>query len=339
MLLFNELEKETDDIVILDTNIVINLEQRKCSQIDLSALTNIFNIDVKPFITDLSFCELIIGSRNLSDFQFHYNELNQMEFMICGSSERLGNFLSTFNYDNLNSDEQFDLFKQKIIELKNNALFPIFSNLFHLYVKTCIMVFHEIDAFYWYDAFLVFNYIFSYQNKELDDVLFQCYETFVDDKEESKKLVKNLFYELITNLLIKYKPNKYFEEDIKQRLTIALKQSNFSILFKKWRGKNNLYDKYWLNKVYIMKTREMIDSNDVSPILTDGTCFILSKIIFDNANYNAHDLVDLFNISFASNNHINVHYYTNDFKKKWSGFVEIEKSLRPHIKLLFNELK
>ena len=94
---FSELEKETNKIVIVDTNRLINLEKRKCSLVDLKAINRIFDLDICPFITDLSFCDLVLGCRDVSDFKLHIKEINDMEFIMCGSYEPMCNFLQ-LNY-------------------------------------------------------------------------------------------------------------------------------------------------------------------------------------------------------------------------------------------------
>lgn len=73
---FDELEKITDSIVLVDTNVVINLENRQCSDNDLKAISNILTTDIKLFLTDLSYCELIAGCRNLEDFK-HYLKVSR----------------------------------------------------------------------------------------------------------------------------------------------------------------------------------------------------------------------------------------------------------------------
>ena len=138
--IIEEMAKETNDIVIVDTNVIINLEHYDYSNIDLKAICNIFDTDIKPFVTDLSFCELIIGSNCLENFKSHCKELNVMEFMLCGNNEELSDFLFNANYDLIQDDESFKAFKESIVNLRNKALFPMFHSLASLYIKTSIMV-------------------------------------------------------------------------------------------------------------------------------------------------------------------------------------------------------
>lgn len=335
MRLMEEIKEYTDEIVLVDTNIIINLEQRKCSPIDLKAICKIFDGDIKPFLTDLSYCELIIGCRDIKDFQFHSKELNEMGFMLCGMNEPLCNYLSNLDYDSIKTNKELNHLKKTIAKLRNDVIFPMFSSLFRLYCKVCIMAFHEEDKNYWDNAFFIFNEIFQNKVKELNDLLLDCYEKFIDVKKESKRLIKDVFTELLINLLVYTKPDKYEEDEVSLRIDQALIASNFTNLVKRWGIKSNKEDSEWLSKGFIVKTRKIVDMNDEFPIISDGICFLLSQIIFNNANYNSHDFIDLFNIYFASKQEIKMHYYSND-KKKWNRFIEIEKALRPNLKFYFN---
>ena len=113
---FDELSKETNDIFLVDTNVLINLEKKECSTIDNKAVINIINQDIKPFLTDLSFCELIAGCRNINDYNFHCKNICDMEFLLCGFYKPLCDYLSSIDYNNYNnifSDDEFDTFKSK----------------------------------------------------------------------------------------------------------------------------------------------------------------------------------------------------------------------------------
>ena len=337
MHLLSELSNEIDHIVLVDTNLFINFEHCEYSAIEFKSFKAMLKTNCKPFFTDLSFCELIVGCRNLSDYKYHCNNLNNMEFMLCGAYEPLCKFLSSFNYNLINNDEEFNDFKAKVIGLRNKALYPIFLRMLELYIKICIMNFHKSDREYWNHAFFIFNDIFydECNNKEFNDLIFEHYEKFVDDKHESKKLIKDLFNELISKLLVYANPEKYIEEEIYVKLQEIISPKNFINLFKELNAFPNKSDKDWLIKGFIKSTRKLIDIKDESPIITDGICFIVSKIIFNGASFNAHDLIDLFNIYFSTSGDVNFHYFTNDCKK-WGEFVRIENSLRPNIKISLN---
>ena len=333
--MMEELESETEDIVILDTNVIINLEHHDYSNIDLKAISAIFNTDIKPFITDLSFCELIIGSNSIEDFKFHFKELNDMEFLFCGNNEDLSKYLSETEYELINNDETFMEFKEQVVNLRNTLLFPMFSALASLYIKISIMVFQRVDRNYWDYAFYIFNELFLNHNTEYNDILFDCYRTFVDDEKESKKLVSSLFRELLVTLLTTVKPEKYIEEEVRMKLDKTLTSKNYSATIQSLEIKRNSNDKWWLEKGFIIKTRQLIDIDDDSPVISDGLCFIVSQIIFHGANYNSHDLIDIYNIYFSTKQKVTAHYYTND-KKRRKDYTNIELSLRPELRINYN---
>lgn len=332
----NELEKQTKDMVLVDTNVVINLEQRKCSNIDLMAIQAVLMYGVRPFLTDLSFCELVIGSTSISIFKDHCKELNEMEFLLCGDNEELSNYLSEIDFNAIHTEVSFSKFRKDVINLRNKTLFPMFYALINLYIKTSIMVFQKTDKEYWDYAFFIFNEIFIKHSKEYDDILYDCYKTFVDDKEESKMLVSGLFIEFLIAILIKAKPDKYKEDEARAKLEQCLNSKNYSKMFKTSGLMSGEEDDYWLEKSYIVKSRKIIDKNNDFPIIADGICFINSQIIFHNANYSAHDLIDLYNIYFSAKQNVTTHYFTND-KKRWLTFSKIEKMLRPELKFNFNK--
>ena len=100
---------------------------------------------------------MIIGCRDINDFQLHSKELNEMEFMLCGMHEPLCNYLSNLDYDLIKTNNEFNDLKKNIVKLRNDVMFPLFSSLFVLYCKICIMAFHENDKNYWDYAFFIFN--------------------------------------------------------------------------------------------------------------------------------------------------------------------------------------
>lgn len=334
--MMEELKPETNDIVIVDTNVVINLEHHDCSNIDLNAISNIFKHDIRPFITDLSFCELVIGSNCLKDYKNHCKELNDTEFLLCGNNEELSKFLSETNCDLILDDSSFYKYKEEVIDLRNRALFPMFYSLVNLYIKVSIIVFQKVDRYYWDYAFIIFNEIFANHNNEYNDILYDCYKSFVDDKKESKKLISSLFAELLVTLLTTIKPDKYIEDEVRTKLGQTLTSKNYSETVKSLGIEKNAKDKWWLEKEFIVKTRQIIDKDNECPIITDGLCFVISQIIFHGANYNSHDLIDLYNIYFSAKQDVTVHYFTND-KTRWSDYCEVEKSLRPETKINYNK--
>lgn len=332
---FDEISKIANDVVLFDTNVVINLENRKSSNIELYAILRLFDTDVRPLITDLSFCELVIGCRELSDLKRHLSELIDMEFMTCGWYEPMCRFLSTFDFDQMN-DSTFIQFKQKCKELRNKVIYPVYYRMLKLYIFTCILLFHEIDKSYWYDAFMLLNDVLIDNKKAFKSIISDCYKEFIDDKRESKQLIKDVFEELLINLLVNKYPKKYNRLELKNRLLKDLIPANFSMLLKTWKVYNVNNDSNWNIRGYIEHVRKVIENKNDNPIVIDGICFLVARILFNKANYNSNDLIDLLNISFASRNDVNIHYYTNDYSHKWNEFIKLEKIFYPDINIFFN---
>ena len=138
---FDELVKLATDVVLFDTNVVINLEHRNSSNVEFAAVLKLIETDIRPLITDLSFCELVIGCRELSDLKTHLNQLEAMEFMTCGWYEPMCVFLSSFDYDQIDEDS-FKLFKQNCIKLRDEVVYPVYYKMFKLYIISCILLFH-----------------------------------------------------------------------------------------------------------------------------------------------------------------------------------------------------
>lgn len=117
----------------------------------------------------------------------------------------------------------------------------------------------------------------------------------------------------------------------------SLLPKNFSLLLKLWHVKKDNNEKNWNMKGYIKKTRKIIGCKNDNPILIDGICFLVARMLLNNANYNPNDLIDLLNISFSSMNTVRVHYYTNDHSHYWKDFIDIEKTFFPENNIFFNE--
>ncbi len=332
---FDELVKLTTDIVLLDTNVVINLENRNSSSIEIAAVLKMFDTDIKPFITDLSFCELVIGCREPSDLKRHLDSLDDMEFMTCGWHEPMCVFLSGFDYSQIENDS-FELFKENCLKLRDEVIYPVYYKMLKLYIISCILLFHELDKLYWYEVFMLFNRIFENNEKEFISIIKDCYKEFINNKNQSKKLIKDIFECLIIDLLVNEYPNKFDEGELKTKLEKALTSSNFSKLLKKWNVRKTGNNSNWNIKGYIERVRGIIAGKNENPIVVDGICFLVAKILFNGANFNLNDLIDLLNISFASRNDLKVHYFTNDYSHKWNDFIELEKEFHPNINIYFN---
>lgn len=337
MHLLDELKEETDDIVLVDTNILINIENKKCSNIDYKAINKLFSYEIKPLLTDLSFCEVMIGCKNIENYKNHFNELTSMEFLFCGNYRPLCKYLSTYDYLRIDNDIELNKFKNRIREYRNKITFTFFERLFYLYIVVSINILQRIDKYYWDEAYLLFKYNYGSKDKLVNKIIRSAFNNCVDNKEWSKELIKPLFNTILTELLKKKNPDKYIDGEVDKKLETALTSKNYSSFVQKWKTKKNPKDQYWLNKTFIINTRKIIDENDDNPIITDGICFILSQVIFNDAKYNARDMIDLYNIDFALRKNMRIHYFTNDCTHRWQHFIKIERDLRPTIEILFNE--
>ena len=139
-------------------------------------------------------------------------------------------------------------------------------------------------------------------------------------------------------LIMESMPNKYKREELEKKIIEVLKPSNYECVLSKLQQsikiKKNIKSYKYVN--FISRTLKFIDLNDDYPVLSDGLCFICSKIIFNNGGFHRNDLIDLYNIYIASKQELNIHYFTDDTNDR-SLFIEVEKNLRPNIKILFNE--
>jgi len=330
MIDFDDIKDEIDELILIDTNVLINLEHRQCSNIDLKAISHLINNDCRPLLTELSFCELVIGCTNINDFIFHIKELDDMEFILCGFNEKLGSFLSNNNYNLIKSDEYFIKFKNELIDIRDDVLFPCFYKILFLYSKLSCILLVQTDCEYWKEAVLTFEKFYNEFNAKYFDLVKVVYKEFINDK----KLVQELFISVIVQLISLVEITKYKISDLESIIRNLLTKKKFSEItgflnIKTNEGANGMI------KNFIIKFRNQITIKNDEELVNDGICYLVYKMVFNGANFNSHDLIDIMNIGFASKNVVTTHYYTNDVKR-WKDFIEIEKVLRPNKKILLN---
>lgn len=338
MFFIKDFKKVSDSIVLIDTNCLINLVHKNCTKIDLDAIKKIFDNGIKPCITDLSFCELIVGCNNLNEFRNLYNDLSDMEFMNFVVNEPLLNLFKEYNYFSVDSEFQFLEFKSKSIKLMRKIIFPLFMRLFNFYLSTCIEVLRRNDGEYFEDAYRLFFVIYNDEvhSQEFNRLIYEHYENILNDNHQAKSLIKDLCCFVLNELLSKYNPIKFQKDVVENKIKKILKPTNFKKIFIDIKIDVNKSDEYNDIRLYNKFIRKQINNTYEFTFLDDGICFITSKLILCNVNFSINDLIDLYNIYCSTTQDINVHYFTNDCKR-WKGFIEIEKELRPNINLFFNE--
>lgn len=338
MFCIKDLKKVSDSIVLIDTNCLINLVHKNCTKIDLDAIKKIFDNDIKPCITDLSFCELIVGCSNLNEFRNLYNDLSDMEFMNFVVNEPLLNLFKEYNYFSVDSEFHFLEFKSKSIKLMRKIIFPLFMRIFSFYLATCIEVLRKNDGEYFETAYRLFSDIYNDEvlSKEFSSLIYECYDDVLNDNYQVKSLITDLCCCILTELLFKYNPIKFQKDVVENKIIKILKPNNLKKILNDIKIDVNKSDEYNDIRLYNKFIRKQINNTYEFTFLDDGICFITSKLILCNANFSINDLIDLYNIYCSTTQDINVHYFTNDCKK-WNGFIKIEKELRPNINLFFNE--
>ncbi len=334
MILFKDLEDEIDKIILFDTNVFINLEHINCSKIDLKAIKHLINIDYKPFITDLSFCELIIGCRDLDDYKFHIKEFNDMEFLICGFQDLLGTFLSNIDFKSIDSNEKFTNFKKTLIDLRDDVLFPCFYKMHFLFSIICRLLLNELDSEFWKEAIIAYtNFYKTYETQYLEMVK-KVYKEFINVKSESKKLLKEIFIEIFVLIIKSLDIPKYKGIDLESKIRMVLVPKYFTKIIDALKIRKNSDENSILIGFINKFKKQIYQENDVDTINV-GICFLIYKMIFSKTNYNSHDLIDILNIGFVYMMDINTYYYTNDYKK-WECFIEILNNNFSYKKIILN---
>lgn len=315
------------EIVLIDTCTFINLEQSKGTAANRAAVLKVFELDGLLCISDLSFVELVLGCKDVNQLKNHFENLKSMEFVIFGRCDELQSLLSgecVANVINCNSLEEY---KQKLKIVRNDILFPAFRAIFITYCQIMFMVLHNIDKNYWDQAFFLFNRLFNEHFSSFSEFLRDMFVEFVDDKKESRKMLRDGFKSIIVSILPKEMPEKYTEEDLKLKLdAIKIKKESVKLF-------NNLHLKKepkTVSNPYIVPMMERfkkgIDYTGLEDeMIRDGINYATQLMFFTGSNFDSHDLIDLLNISMSGYSKNKVHYFTDE--EKWIEFLKAERKI------------
>lgn len=324
-----ETEFEIDNIVLIDTCTFINLECFHATEKTLLMFNKITELDCPICISDLSMVELILGCNEEKELLEHVINLEQMEFSIFGRYEVLKKHIEPENIRNIIKNKKLDTFKKTIKTIRNNILLSTFHYIFLSYCQQLLMMLRIKDRQYWYEAFCLVEYLFKHRQEGLNKLLFETIDNYLDDKKENKYLLSELFKNILATLLPQLDNEKYNNEEVTKGLNNLDSLEYFLKLFDYLRLKK---DPTFGDLCYIKPMMERFKKdaryNNLEDELTrDGINYMTMFIFSKRANFDAHDLIDLLNISMAGYEHINIHYYTDE--NKWNNFAKIEQAINP----------
>lgn len=334
--------QKDEKIIVADTNIIIDIEQEKYTDIDILFLNEIQDKYKLKYITEISFCELICGCRNLHDFEKNCKILSEYEFNVYSTmSDLTALFSSIDDYKGkLKTENDFNKFKSKVIELRNSSLFYIYYFLFQCYSSAAFLLLLDNDKKYWEFPNAFITALTTEKESLIETLTKKTYTKIINDKKESKYLIKDYFIELLVQMLSFSKQENYSKDEVRLKLEKALTPKNFAKYFEKEEysykhGKvKNIHEQY----ISIIRKHVVNPLKDDSwnTFLVDASCYLTSKMIFNGLNFKINDLIDLSNFRQCATSIYEVHYFTNDLNK-WGEFIEIEKRLSPNIKFFINK--
>ena len=327
-LLINEATGKT--LVLLDTCSYENIAKGVKTDVTISAISSILQPNHMGVISDLSLAELIEGRKTLEEYNSFRNTFLELGFGVFGHS----NILSLIGSDALNNsfetEQEYQLFRGRIIDLKRETIKPIFKDILLKYTILFVSVLAECDNEYFSHFPHLVVGLLSKQLDDMDDFwsyVFSLIPSF--DKKEQKDILYSTCAMLLEALAQTKNPN-YVENEVTIRLesmgfaerisaysSKAIKTFKKRDCYKQLRKMNNI--DFLMNLLALNKSFKLNEDK----IEFDGTSFAAVNSGFCQGKFQMNDLVDIYNVSFIANAQEEFEYYTEE--NRWKEFVSIEK--------------
>ena len=179
-------------LVMLDTCTVSGLfsenPQRKTKTL-LQSIANIFELDTKPVISELTLIELIEGCYTHDDFKKLFENLKDCEFVFRSVFESDVCSLIQDKYLNYDTDEKLSNLKSELVLERNKSLFAYFYEFLHLYLQIvdCLLSFKNQENFEFINTFNNIISLFHTENKELYKIINKYLIEFESGKNYNSK--------------------------------------------------------------------------------------------------------------------------------------------------------
>lgn len=298
------------------------------------------NLDL--YISEFSFIELMLGYDDENQLEKHYSNMKSVGLHFLGKDDDMKTYCDPDIIKGIIDFQLQSKFKIVLKEKKKSMIYPYFRYAFSEFSHLMMIVLNKVDKNYWYDGFRLLN-SFETDKKGLFDIFVrQAYDDFFDKKKAGKRLLFDLFKNLLAYLLSSFDRERYqYYIVIKKLDDIDLKKMG-KIVFDSLKlksisfyGNENFVIPFMKYLANMQTNMPMFTEEDV--LIKDAINYIVLNTIFVNKKFDSHDFIDFMNMAMIVYPYSKIYYYSND--KKWIEFYEYEKFLRSdHFKNFYMNL-
>lgn len=321
-------------LVMLDTCTVSGLfsenPQRK-TKILLQSIANIFELDTKPVISELTLIELIEGCYTHDDFKKLFENLKDCEFVFRSIFESDVCFLIQDRYLNYDTDEKLTNLKFELVQERNKSLFAYFYEFLHLYLQIvqCFLSFKNQNNFEFINTLRDIISLFHADNKELNKIINKYLNEFESGKNYNSK---NLLIEFIKDAS---KLTSIDEKIIKNVVTFLenanLEKTIMDILRKtKFNASNfGVFKSQFVGPAFILLRNLLNQSLKTVDEIRDCLIFSILRKCFFSQSFQINELTDICNIDASLDKKNEITYYTDD--ADWNSFLKLEDKIKDQL--------
>lgn len=300
------------------------------------AISNLLLTGMCPFISDMTFTEIVCGINDVLLAKKFVEELKSCEFVILGTCAEMKEIIEDSKNIILSSDN-FCKIKSELIECKKNFLKPHFNDLLFRY---CLFFYFSLSAYdkeKWGQLFFAFLRYTTENSEHWKKDTCDFFEEIYSNKERG--MLFNFAYKYISKINEIYHLN--YESGVIEDWYKGLNSNNFLKITK------NMFRKHFQSNInkqedkarYLMKwmsdkSRKNKEENNF--LMNDAINYIVCIELFEGKLFELNDLIDAYNISLLANQNLLIKYHTCD--KKWLNFINYERLVNIHFDKYITEV-
>ena len=328
---------KNEEFVLLDTCSYSNLMNGKWSKTEQKACLKLLSGGNKPVISDLTFVELVCGSRNLSEFNKLINDMKN-GFILFGHQKNLKNITEYSYSKNIKNNNDLQEYKKRLLIERNKIIKPIFCLMAFSYLRLFCIVLSLVSDLFRGKLIQMTNGICASGEPAFVTLLDEIFDGYINKEFESE----NLFYELAVNMMTIYLKNNdksFTDENIKKEIDKLKLPKNLTKLTSKFvkifkassSNSKSVKNMKTLNNIELLlefmgnQRRSIANKeqkgNKESELEMIAIDFCVINSGFCSGKFDFNDLVDIYNFAIIGNDENHFYYYTNE--KKWQRFKDI----------------
>lgn len=328
---YSNLIKMFDKIVVVDTNIIINIQNGKNGFYEKIISKHENHKHVLVCMTMFSFAEIFLGMKNEDDLLKFIDFINNHSIDIFKDDEDLGkeiNLILSLNTNKLTA-KVFLKEQQKVKSILDKYGDVFLNYICWCYFKYCFSI---VDKYFSdLGKELSHKLILLTKDEEQQILISQHYKTLFLTKR--KITLSDIFISYISNLV-----NLESVGNSEEEISNYLKPKYFLEVLEESEHPRDK-KRYSQFERFILQMRDDLSPGlqNINSIFRDGVCFLALKAMLNKEKMQYNSLIDLLNLMLSDSEKYPTHYYTHDTKRNWSEFHNIECKINEKYNIKLND--